>query len=115
MAENAVTAICPRYHHAVELIGRRWNGAIVRARRPDGRYARPGDAKRLWRAAASGQRNQTKHEHDTHHGSPGRLCCAFCTGGGRDAAGGGGGARTCGGGGAACVMTDGLCTIGGDA
>lgn len=22
--------ICPRYHHAVELIGRRWNGAIVR-------------------------------------------------------------------------------------
>ena len=23
-------AICPRYHHAVELIGRRWNGAIVR-------------------------------------------------------------------------------------
>ena len=30
MAQNAVTAICPRYHHAVELIGRRWNGAIVR-------------------------------------------------------------------------------------
>ena len=30
MARNAVTGICPRYHHAVELIGRRWNGAIVR-------------------------------------------------------------------------------------
>jgi DNA-binding HxlR family transcriptional regulator len=30
MAQNAVTAICPRYHHAIELIGRRWNGAIVR-------------------------------------------------------------------------------------
>jgi DNA-binding HxlR family transcriptional regulator len=30
MAQNAVTSICPRYHHAVELIGRRWNGAIVR-------------------------------------------------------------------------------------
>ena len=30
MATKAVTAICPRYHHAVELIGRRWNGAIVR-------------------------------------------------------------------------------------
>jgi DNA-binding HxlR family transcriptional regulator len=30
MAHNALTAICPRYHHAVELIGRRWNGAIVR-------------------------------------------------------------------------------------
>src|ERR1041384_3240177 len=30
MSQNAVTAICPRYHHAVELIGRRWNGAIVR-------------------------------------------------------------------------------------
>ena len=30
MAQTAVTAICPRYHHAVELIGRRWNGAIVR-------------------------------------------------------------------------------------
>jgi DNA-binding HxlR family transcriptional regulator len=24
-------AICPRYHRAVELIGARWNGAIVRA------------------------------------------------------------------------------------
>jgi DNA-binding HxlR family transcriptional regulator len=22
---------CPRYHHAVELLGRRWNGAILRA------------------------------------------------------------------------------------
>ncbi len=22
---------CPRYHHAVELIGKRWTGAIVRA------------------------------------------------------------------------------------
>jgi DNA-binding HxlR family transcriptional regulator len=22
--------VCPRYHHAVELIGRRWTGAIVR-------------------------------------------------------------------------------------
>ncbi len=25
------SAFCPRYHHAVELIGRRWTGAIVRA------------------------------------------------------------------------------------
>ncbi len=25
------SAFCPRYHHAVELIGRRWSGAIVRA------------------------------------------------------------------------------------
>jgi DNA-binding HxlR family transcriptional regulator len=24
------TELCPRYHHAVELIGRRWTGAIVR-------------------------------------------------------------------------------------
>jgi DNA-binding HxlR family transcriptional regulator len=24
-------SICPRYHHAVEVIGARWNGAIVRA------------------------------------------------------------------------------------
>lgn len=24
-------AFCPRFHHAVELIGRRWTGAIVRA------------------------------------------------------------------------------------
>jgi DNA-binding HxlR family transcriptional regulator len=30
MAQNGVTTLCPRYHHAVELIGRRWNGAIVR-------------------------------------------------------------------------------------
>jgi len=26
-----VLAFCPRFHHAVELIGRRWTGAIVRA------------------------------------------------------------------------------------
>src|SRR4029077_19990322 len=25
------TAFCPYYHHAVELIGRRWTGAILRA------------------------------------------------------------------------------------
>jgi DNA-binding HxlR family transcriptional regulator len=24
------TTFCPRYHHAVELLGRRWTGAIVR-------------------------------------------------------------------------------------
>ena len=30
MAQNGFTGLCPRYHHAVELIGRRWNGAIVR-------------------------------------------------------------------------------------
>ena len=24
------TAFCPRYHHAIELIGRRWSGAILR-------------------------------------------------------------------------------------
>jgi DNA-binding HxlR family transcriptional regulator len=24
-------SFCPRYHHAVELIGRRWTGAIIRA------------------------------------------------------------------------------------
>lgn len=30
--ENARTGgFCPRYHHAVELIGRRWTGAIIRA------------------------------------------------------------------------------------
>jgi DNA-binding HxlR family transcriptional regulator len=22
-------ALCPRYHHAVELLGRRWTGAII--------------------------------------------------------------------------------------
>jgi DNA-binding HxlR family transcriptional regulator len=26
-----VAAMCPRYHYAVELIGARWSGAIVRA------------------------------------------------------------------------------------
>jgi len=25
------TAFCPRYHHAVEVIGKRWTGAILRA------------------------------------------------------------------------------------
>jgi DNA-binding HxlR family transcriptional regulator len=27
---DAATTLCPRYHRAVELIGRRWTGAIVR-------------------------------------------------------------------------------------
>src|SRR5437763_5301946 len=30
MAKHSVTPFCPRYHYAVELIGRRWTGAIVR-------------------------------------------------------------------------------------
>jgi len=25
------SAFCPRFHHAVELIGRRWTGAVIRA------------------------------------------------------------------------------------
>ena len=25
------SAFCPRYHHAVEIIGKRWTGAILRA------------------------------------------------------------------------------------
>jgi DNA-binding HxlR family transcriptional regulator len=29
--DSGATAFCPYYHHAVELIGRRWTGAIVRA------------------------------------------------------------------------------------
>lgn len=27
----ALTDFCPRYHYAVELVGRRWTGAILRA------------------------------------------------------------------------------------
>jgi|SRR5579875_661539 len=30
-AHAQLSAFCPRYHHAVELIGRRWTGAILRA------------------------------------------------------------------------------------
>jgi DNA-binding HxlR family transcriptional regulator len=30
MAKHPVTPFCPRYHYAVELVGRRWTGAIVR-------------------------------------------------------------------------------------
>jgi DNA-binding HxlR family transcriptional regulator len=29
-AEQPLPGFCPRYHHAVELIGRRWSGAILR-------------------------------------------------------------------------------------
>lgn len=29
--DPALGAFCPRYHEAVELIGRRWSGAILRA------------------------------------------------------------------------------------
>jgi DNA-binding HxlR family transcriptional regulator len=31
MAGPPLTAFCPKYHHAVEVIGRRWTGAIIRA------------------------------------------------------------------------------------
>lgn len=31
MNEPPIEAFCPRYHHAVELIGKRWSGAILRA------------------------------------------------------------------------------------
>jgi DNA-binding HxlR family transcriptional regulator len=30
-AHAQFSAFCPRYHHAAELIGRRWTGAILRA------------------------------------------------------------------------------------
>ena len=29
--EEVFTAFCPAFHHAVEVIGRRWSGAIVRS------------------------------------------------------------------------------------
>lgn len=31
MSHEGLSAFCPRYHHAVELIGRRWTGAIIRS------------------------------------------------------------------------------------
>ena len=30
MSKSRLAPFCPRYHHAVELIGRRWTGAIIR-------------------------------------------------------------------------------------
>src|SRR4051794_20599069 len=30
-AATLPSSFCPRFHHAVELIGRRWSGAILRA------------------------------------------------------------------------------------
>ena len=29
--EGSSSAFCPRFHHAIELVGRRWTGAILRA------------------------------------------------------------------------------------
>lgn len=32
MAESArITPFCPAYHRAIEIVGRRWNGEIIRA------------------------------------------------------------------------------------
>lgn len=31
MSGDRPDAFCPRFHHAIELIGRRWSGAILRA------------------------------------------------------------------------------------
>ncbi len=28
--EDGIVQLCPRYHRAIELIGRRWTGAIIR-------------------------------------------------------------------------------------
>jgi DNA-binding HxlR family transcriptional regulator len=33
-AGNGDSRFCPRFHHAVELIGRRWSGAIINAMLP---------------------------------------------------------------------------------
>ncbi|MEO7962585.1 MAG: winged helix-turn-helix transcriptional regulator, partial [Gemmatimonadaceae bacterium] len=30
MSEHSSSALCPRFHRAVELIGKRWTGAIIR-------------------------------------------------------------------------------------
>jgi DNA-binding HxlR family transcriptional regulator len=30
MTKSVATVLCPRYHRAVELIGRRWTGALLR-------------------------------------------------------------------------------------
>ncbi len=27
---DRIASFCPRYHHAVELVGRRWTGAVIR-------------------------------------------------------------------------------------
>lgn len=31
MSDDQIEAFCPLFHHAIELIGRRWTGAILRA------------------------------------------------------------------------------------
>jgi DNA-binding HxlR family transcriptional regulator len=33
-SSKEASRFCPRFHHAVELIGRRWTGAIIRAMMP---------------------------------------------------------------------------------
>ena len=33
-SSSAASRFCPRFHHAVELIGRRWSGAIINAMLP---------------------------------------------------------------------------------
>jgi DNA-binding HxlR family transcriptional regulator len=33
-ANKEISRFCPRFHHAVELIGRRWSGAILNAMMP---------------------------------------------------------------------------------
>lgn len=35
MDDEQIEAFCPMFHHAIELIGRRWTGAIIRALRCD--------------------------------------------------------------------------------
>ena len=37
MTKAPPTTVCPRYHYAVELIGRRWTGAILRMLLTDSR------------------------------------------------------------------------------
>ena len=35
MRQDQIEPFCPMFHHAIELIGRRWTGAIIRALRCD--------------------------------------------------------------------------------
>jgi DNA-binding HxlR family transcriptional regulator len=78
-AEGAVEAVCPHFHAAVELIGRRWTGAILFALTDRAHFFRelraavPGVSDRLLSQRLRELESEGLVERSVHPGTPPRV------------------------------------------
>ncbi|MEX1022792.1 MAG: helix-turn-helix domain-containing protein [Dehalococcoidia bacterium] len=78
-APEALSPFCPRFHHAVELVGRRWTGAIIRAmlaghtRFSDIAATVPGLSDRLLSERLKELAGEALIERSVHDDAPGRV------------------------------------------